>query len=257
MANTFAQRNPKTGLIEVIDMITGNVVAVQRSTFSLFDGHQDLMTEHTLPTGEKIKVQKGIDPGLLVHTPQETFQQYLVDFICAEIANGGNITSICKREGMPKYTTLSRWRRTHPHINEQLEQARRDRAEFLRDQAVVEADQAHSTRDPINASNLRVDTYFKAAGFDDAKYSPKAKVEAHISMPTQIIVSTGINRQPKEKEAQHGSNDSQIEKQVAPTLPDSSGSTAGSSATDTEAHHDEVRAIPSATPEPGNDLAGG
>lgn len=153
--------------------------------------------EHTLPSGEKIRMQKGIDPGLLVHTQSEPFSQYLVDIICTLVAEGGSLTEICTRQGMPKYTTVCRWRRQHPHIQEQLDQARRDRAEYLRDQALKEAE-GSTSRDPIGAHALRVDTYLKAASFDDAKYSPKAKVEATITAPTQIIVSTGITREVKD-----------------------------------------------------------
>lgn len=197
MENTFAKRNPKTGLIEIIDMVTGHVRAVQREPFSLLTGHQEVMVEHMLPSGEKVLLQKGVDPGLLANVRGEPFNQILVDLVCQAVAEGESLTKVCQKPGYPSYTALCRWRRQHPHINDQLDNARRDRAEYLRDKALEEAAGAES-RDPIGAHNLRVDTYKWAAGVDDSsKYGPKTKVQAEVTTPLQIVVSTGIVRDDK------------------------------------------------------------
>lgn len=249
MDGTFAQRNPKTGLVEIIDVMTGAVVAVQRTPFPLLNGHQELMVEHTLPSGEKIRMQKGIDPGLLVHTQAEPFSQYLVDIICTLVAEGGSLTEICTRQGMPKYTTLCRWRRQHPHIQEQLDQARRDRAEYLRDQALKEAE-GSTSRDPIGAHALRVDTYLKAASFDDAKYSPKAKIEANITAPTQIIVSTGITREVKEV------TDDKTKEPLVATDTNRAGATARPETGINEKDTKQIHPVLIPATKPGNDIPG-
>lgn len=192
---TFAQRNPKSGLLEIIDMYTGNIVAIQTETFDLLNGHREIMAEHTLPSGEKILLQKGIDPGLLIHSTQEPFSQHLVDLICQEVIAGRSLTKICTSPGFPKYSTLTRWYRQYPHVKEQIEEARLDRAEQLRDLVKEEADEAHSSKDPAIASNIKIEAYKWLAGMDNSRYSPKSKVEATLNVPTQIVVHTGIVRE--------------------------------------------------------------
>lgn len=98
---------------------------------------------------------------------------------------------------MPSYPTLRAWAKQHPWIDEHLNQARRDRAETLRDKAVFTAETSES-KDPIDSAALKVDTYKWAAGVDNEKYNPKTKVEATISTPTQIVVYTGIDRSERE-----------------------------------------------------------
>ncbi len=189
--DTFASLNKKSGLIEIIDALTGNILAVQRGTIPI---NQELFATHQLPDGTLVQLQTGIDPGLLAQTTPWPFSQMTIDLICQKIAEGGSLTSICKEPGMPPYYILESWRRKHPLVTDQFNEARRSRAEYLRDLVMKEADGAESNKDPIHATQTRIDAYKWLAGVDDTKYSPKAKIEAHISAPTQIIVSTGINR---------------------------------------------------------------
>jgi len=233
--NVFSERNPKTGLIETIDIRTGAVLSVQRNPYPTLE-QAPPMVPYVLPTGETILVQKGLDLGLLANTRAEPFSQVLVDLVCQKISEGGSLTNICKEDGMPRYTTICRWRRAHPHVSEQLEQSRKDRAEYLRDMALQEAEGAES-RDPIGAHSLRVDTYKWAAGVDESKYSPKAKIEASINTPTQIIISTGINREPREV------TNAPDKEQVATALPDSTRAAAPTSQGHSEEYHNEVRTV--------------
>ncbi len=192
MKDKFAQINSKTGVIEIIDVYTGAVVAVQRDPHAIYT--TDIFAQHLMPTGELVLLQKGVDPGLLARTQAHPFSQITADIICQKIAEGGSLTAICKLAGMPPYNILARWRRDHPSFSRQLVEAKEDRAEYLRDCALREAEEAVSTKDPVNASALRIDTYKWLAGVDDQKYSPRSKIEATISTPMQLIVSTGIVR---------------------------------------------------------------
>lgn len=197
MSETFAQLNPKTRLIEIVDMQTGMIVAVQRDYLPLLQERSDFMVERVLPDGSKILVQTGIDPGLLAHTESWPFSQTTVDIMCQLVAQGSNITDVCERGGgIPPYSVWCTWRRRHPEINEQLDRARHDRAEYYRDQVVKTAEAAVSSKDPLQAAALQVDAYKWAAGMDNSRYSPKTKVEATLNTPLQIIVHTGIDRTP-------------------------------------------------------------
>ena len=123
----------------------------------------------------------------------------IIDIICSRIVEGASLSEICKQPDMPTYATLCRWRRREPWIAEVLEQARRDRAEYLRDQALSEA--LAADEDNAAAKRLVVETYKWAASVDHEKYNPKTKIDATITAPTQIIVATGIDRTPLERDA--------------------------------------------------------
>lgn len=177
--------------IHIIDSVTGNTIVVYT------DAHNGNIPTHflesALPNGSTVWIQEGINP-VVGGLREVAFNPVTVDLICQKIAEGGNLTKICTERGMPTYPTFCRWKRAHPWIEEQLESARRDRAEYLRDRAVEEALAADS--DNVGAQSLKHEAMKWAAGVDHGKYSPKAKVEATLNVPTQIIVSTGIDRTP-------------------------------------------------------------
>ena len=184
----FSER--RGGLIHIVDSLSGKTVAAFPA-----DGN--------LPA---VLYPTNLDDGTIVYTPQGpplvsggykeiTHNPVIVDLICQKITEGASLTEICKNPDMPSYNVLCAWRRKHPYIDEALQRAREDRAEVHRDKALREAENAES-RDPLGASALRVDTHKWAAGIDNSKYNPKSKIEATINNPTQIIISTGIDRTP-------------------------------------------------------------
>jgi hypothetical protein len=118
-----------------------------------------------------------------------------VSVLLERIVEGESITKICRSPTMPKYSQLVRWMRVHPWIKEAIEEARIARAEHHRDKVLEEAEYAESTRDPLEATKLKIEANKWAAGVDDARYKSNAKIEANISVPTQIVVNTGISRE--------------------------------------------------------------
>jgi hypothetical protein len=148
-----------------------------------------------LPSGETCFLQEQVNPSVLVRR-EVHFSEIVVDQMCSRIVEQNRgLTDICKDDDMPSYTTLCAWRRVHPWIDERLEVARRDRAERLRDEAFAIVDQVTDAKE-VPAASLRADLRKWAAGVDNTKYSPKAKVEANINLPTQINVITGISKEP-------------------------------------------------------------
>lgn len=184
----FAEK--KGNQIFIIDSLTGNTIAMYADTTLGVPTNFDKIT---LANGSIAWVQNGLNPQAL-ERGVVTYNPLVIDIICQRIAEGGSLTAICKELNMPSYQTLCRWRRAHPSIDEQLQIARRDRAEYLRDEALAEAKSAEG-RDPISGSQLRVDTLKWAASVDHERYNPKTKVEATINAPTQILVYTGIDRE--------------------------------------------------------------
>lgn len=125
--------------------------------------------------------------------PIWVYQPQLVDELCAEIVNGGSLTLLCDGNKYPPYAQFCRWRRLHPEINEQLEQARRDRAERMRDLAIQEA-MASTNKNDSAAAQVKFTALKWASGLDDPKYKDSSKLDVAVSNPTVIQVVTGIER---------------------------------------------------------------
>jgi hypothetical protein len=152
------------------------------------------LVEKTLPDGSVLYVQEEVAPSIT--TVRDTyFSPLVIDEICTRIVQGEALTRICGSGNMPNYPTLCRWRREHPWVEQALDNARKDRAEVMRDKVMNEADNAVSHKDPITATQTRIDAYKWAAGVDSPeKYSPRAKIGDLVVAPTQIIIQTGIDR---------------------------------------------------------------
>lgn len=154
-----------------------------------------MLVEHILPSGEVVLLEKGIDPSVLATTDYMRFNPYIVDLICQKIAEGGRITKICTGYGgFPTYSQLCGWRRTQPQINKQLEEAYKDRADYYKEQVLDIAEESQEAF--INEARVKIDALKWMAGVDNPRYSPKAKVEATLNVPTQVIIATGIDRTP-------------------------------------------------------------
>ena len=145
-------------------------------------------TPYLTEVGREIVVQPESGP---------VFSDFIVHMICQKIVEGKNLSKICKTPGMPSYHAFCTWRRAYPWINEALEKSRQDRAELLRDEALDEAMSAQNKND-APAASLRYEAKKWAAGVDNVKYSPKAKMEVGVTMPTQINIITGIDRGEKD-----------------------------------------------------------
>jgi len=172
--------NTKTGVTEL-------VVSADPSQMSE-------LVQHTQASGQIIWLEAGITN--MISTSNTQYNPMTVQILCQKIAEGGSITKICKQAGMPTYATLCKWRKDYPEIREMLEQAYVDRADTLRDEALGEA--LLADEDNVDSQKLKHDALKWAAGVDSPRYSPKAKIEATLNIPTQVIVHTGIDRTPKD-----------------------------------------------------------
>lgn len=182
----FAEK--KENQIRVTNAKTGVTVAIL--TTDARGAINGALSPTVLPDGSTV----WCTPGVTNVGNTVVFSPLVIDLICQKITEGGNLSSICKEAGMPTYVTLCAWRRQHSWIDKRLEEARRDRAEFLRDQALDEALQATDKHD-TPAQQLKHEALKWAAGVDHEKFNPKAKIDAVLSAPTQIIVQTGISRE--------------------------------------------------------------
>lgn len=102
------------------------------------------------PQGELVWVEKGINPDNVFDDKRRTDWPYSVitaDLICQEIMVGASLTQVCKMEGFPSYSVVSRWRRENPEFRELLKQAYEDRAEYYLESALSLMDDVKTTGD--------------------------------------------------------------------------------------------------------------
>jgi hypothetical protein len=171
------------------------VEAKTGKTITVFPGVRDHapLIETTLPDGTIALIPDPMRERPAVSTREVIYSPLVMDLLCQKIASGMGVTNACGQEGMPSYAVLCKWRRLRPEVEQQLEQARQDRAEYLRDRAMAHAEEADE--DDLDVRKFRYEAAKWGAGVDNSKYSPKAKIEATISAPTQILVQTGIIRE--------------------------------------------------------------
>ncbi|MCC8367085.1 ubiquitin carboxyl-hydrolase [Xenorhabdus sp. PB61.4] len=82
----------------------------------------------------------------------------VADDICALLADGESLRSICKRPGMPNKSTIFRWLREHQAFCDQYAHAREVQAETLIEETLEIADDCIADPAEVAKAKLRVDT---------------------------------------------------------------------------------------------------
>lgn len=192
--NTKVSLNRDSGLLEVYDTQTGKLVAIQETPDQLLDNNRrERLVERLMPDGSRVLVEATIDPVKLLGFKFTEYSGYVVDLICEKIVAGGSLTAICKEPGFPTYAEFCRWKRNNPEIQKAIDEARRDRAEFIRDKIYATADKlSDNITDDVK---IKLDNLKYLAGTDDRQKYGNQKSEATVVQPIQIVVNTGIVRE--------------------------------------------------------------
>ena len=125
------------------------------------------------------------------------YTQELADQICAQLADGLSLRTVCNAEGMPDRTTVFRWLRTHDEFRSQYARAKEEAADALADEMLDIADDGSNDwmethhRDNVGwqengeamqRSRLRVDTRkWIASKLKPKKYGDK--IDTTVSGP--------------------------------------------------------------------------
>jgi len=182
----FARLN-KQGLIEVVDYHTGRVLCVQHSAEDLLKGKFERLTRIETPQGD-VWIEKGINFDIVASLRGEPFSEVLGDLLCEHVVNGKSLVGACKELNL-EYSTVCRWRRENPEFLKRLDQAKKDRAEFLHDEMLERARHSRtSARTHIEALQ------YAAEKGDPEKYAPKSPQKGEIQGNITFILSTGIDR---------------------------------------------------------------
>ena len=99
------------------------------------------------------------------------YTQELADSICARLADGMSLRTICKAEDMPDASTVFRWLRTKPDFCEQYTRAKEESTEALSEDMLEIADDKNG--DP-QRDRLRIETRkWLASKLKPKKYGDK------------------------------------------------------------------------------------
>lgn len=190
----FAKKNPVTGLIELISLETFEVVGIQKSTSSLLSKREEKMQKYTTASGKEVWIERGLTEDALGNLLGYPYSEVLVDLIAEQITEGESLTSICKKPGFPPYHIFARWMRKYPYAKEAVEQARKDRAEVMRDQMLEKIDAAGADSDEIALAKAQAEVRKWAASVDDRGRFGKDE-QKQLVVSAQIIIDTGIRRE--------------------------------------------------------------
>jgi transposase-like protein len=195
--NTFAHIN-EDGFMEIIDIFTGQVIAVQKEQREILIDNLSRAKKHTRSDGSEFWLEAALENEQLKVNNYE-YSDVLADVICQLIAEKGiSLRAIAGRMGVPPLKILRRWRVQFPEFERKLQLANKDRAEFFLEQALNSAEAANDLKD-APAEKLRVDTYKWAAQvLDNDTFGAKTKISGDANAPLQIIIDTGIRRAPVE-----------------------------------------------------------
>lgn len=98
--------------------------------------------------------------------------------ICQLIAEGNPLTEICKRDDMPDYRTVMRWRASNDEFRQMYAIAREDQADTLADEilGIADAPAVADTPDNVQRDRLRIDSRkWLAAKLRPKRYGEKTE----------------------------------------------------------------------------------
>jgi hypothetical protein len=187
MPETFARTNSR-GLIEIVDMHTNRVVAVQSSVHDYLQAKWDNLIKIDTPQGP-VWIEKGLDIGLAYKVKAVPFSQVVADLICEAIVNGSSLKkAIGKISPDLDYATICRWKRDHPEFKLELEQAQKDRTESQHDEILQIA--AEKGRPSTQIEALK----WSAEKNNPEKFGNKTKIQGDPNAPVVFQINTGIDR---------------------------------------------------------------
>lgn len=184
--NLVAHQN-KEGLIELIDVHTGQVVSVQHSIRDIMKGKQARVREVTLESGQKVLLENTLSVNAVARVREYIPDPLLVDLLAQAISDGATITEACEAYNF-KNSALTLWRTHHPEIDEKIKLAIKRRASRLVEQVLEEAKESGDTK-------VRIDAYkYVAEKTDPENYGNRTKIVGDPNAPLGFVLETGIRR---------------------------------------------------------------
>lgn len=186
--NTMYVTNPETGIVEEVDVVTGEVLG-QALPGSYREVELSTGGNALVPSGSGVEGKR---------SPHIPYSREVIAVICEELIRGENLTDILSRPGYPNAMQLTRWRRAYPECDEEILLALEMRAELYADKVFKEVealDPETAKKSETEARKLRIDQYWKRASFDNRRRfqdSVKHDHEHKGEVATKIVLDLGV-----------------------------------------------------------------
>lgn len=189
--------NKATGLIEVYNIHTGALVAVQKTAVDLLaQGKSENLLEMVTEDGHTVWVEAGVPLDRIpkAHTQRSwIYSKTMQDLICERIVNGESLKTICETKGFPPYSVICQWKRTSSDFARALDMARKDRAEHHYTEVLKIAKNTNSWNS--KGDKVKIDAAKWAAQVDDPdRFGNKTKLVGDADAPISFRLETGIRR---------------------------------------------------------------
>lgn len=115
------------------------------------------------------------------------------ELIEAMIIQGENLSSSCRRLGLPE-RTASYWMRKNEDFKERIMAAREIKGFYFEDKMEKLADSPGETREELAKSDFQFKAYDKLAGYHNKKVFGTKRVEQEHSGGMTLVIDTGIRR---------------------------------------------------------------
>ena len=184
--NLLAHQN-KEGLIELIDIHSGQVVAVQHSIRDIMKGKQARVREVTLESGQKVLLENTLNVNAIARKRDYTPDPILVDLLAQAISDGATIQEACESFNF-KNSALNLCRSAHADIDDKIKQAIKRRASRLVEQVLEEGKESCDVK-------VRIDSYkYVAEKTDPESFGNRTKIVGDPNAPAIMVIETGIRR---------------------------------------------------------------
>lgn len=189
--NTYAHLN-EDGEMEIIDIFTGNVVAVQKSREDILFGNAERMVLQVMPDGQRVHVERTLGEKPSINRYRYSDLQGTA--IAHLIADGKTVREISRLPGFPPVQIIRSWRRHNSEFEELIQIAKKDRAEYFQEKALDAVANVQS-KDDASAAKVKLEAYRWAASVDDPDtFGNKTKISGDPNAPLTLMIDTGIRR---------------------------------------------------------------
>jgi hypothetical protein len=192
---TFAMLNERTKLIEIIDCVTGEVVAQQATAQDLLTAKSDKLVPIQTEDGTLIYLEKGLSlENLNLQTRKNyMFDEVMAQIICQKLASGMTMTKLYKEPGIPPAAVIRKWRKDYPEFEKALRIAVNDRGDYYHDKVI---DTAHAMTDEnVGVAKEQIKAYQWGAQVGNPdQYGTKTKISGDANAPLTFMIDTGIRR---------------------------------------------------------------
>lgn len=185
--------NPQTGLIEIIDCISGEIVAVQKTKEDLWQ-HKEANMVRVEVDGREVWLEKGVSADRIPRRKHWVYSEVLGELIAQKVMEGTLLTKLCNGVDFPSYSQVCRWRAKYSEFADLLESARKFRAEKYHDDIVELSEDKEADEEEVARRRLEIESKkWLAEKNDNSRFGNKTKVEG-MAGATVLLVNTGIQR---------------------------------------------------------------